>query len=244
MPFANRRCGYATIFSGAEAGRRGVKRIDGFPVYRVAKKLLNSPLRSAFDLHIERPEHVPSTGPLIVVANHRSFMDSIFLALVVHRPVRFLAKAEYFDDRRTAWLFRALGQIPVRRGSPGGAKRALDEACKVLEAGGVVGLYPEGTRSRDGRLHAGNLGAARLSVLTGAPILPVGLIGTEAVQSPDQRLPRLGKRVYVRFGRLIRPDGEANPRAQLRDLTHQMMSDIAALCGQTYARRERAFANA
>jgi 1-acyl-sn-glycerol-3-phosphate acyltransferase len=186
---------------------------------------------------VERLDHVPTDGPLIVVANHRSFMDSIFLAMVVRRPVAFLAKAEYFDKRRTAWLFRAMGQIPVRRGSPGGAKRAMDAACEVLEAGGVIALYPEGTRSRDGQLHAGNLGAARLAVATGAPILPVGLIGTEAVQAPDQRLPRFGKRVQVKFGQVIRPDGDANPRAQLRDLTHKMMSDIGSLCGQTYVRR-------
>ncbi len=211
-------------------------RNEGPRVYRIAKRLLNRPLRSAFDLHVERPDRVPSTGPLIVVANHRSFMDSIFLAMVVDRPVAFLAKAEYFDKRRTAWIFRAMGQIPVRRGSPAGARGALQEATDVLAAGGVVGLYPEGTRSRDGQLHRGNLGAARLAMATGAPILPIGLIGTAGVQAPDQLLPRLGKRVQVRFGQLINPDKAAEPRAQLRDLTHRMMSDIGALCGQTYAR--------
>jgi 1-acyl-sn-glycerol-3-phosphate acyltransferase len=199
--------------------------------------LLDRPLRAAFDVRVDRAERVPSTGPLIVVANHRSFMDSIFLPLVFERPIAFLAKAEYFDDRRTAWLFRATGQIPVRRGSPSGARHALQSACDVLHAGGVVGLYPEGTRSRDGLLHSGNLGAARLAVATGAPILPVGLIGTDSVQAPDQRLPRLGKRVEIRFGQPIVPDVASDPRAQLRDLTHQMMSDIAALCGQAYVRR-------
>lgn len=220
-------------------------RTDGPIAYRAAKRLLTRPLRSAFDLHVERSDRVPSSGPVIVVANHRSFMDSIFLPIVIERPIAFLAKAEYFDDRRTAWLFRATGQIPVRRGSPAGARSALNAASDALNAGGVVGLYPEGTRSRDGQLQSGNLGAARLAIATGAPILPVGLIGTDEVQAPDQRLPRLGKRVEVRFGEPIVPDVASNPRAQLRDLTHQMMSDIAALCGQTYVRRRaQALANA
>jgi 1-acyl-sn-glycerol-3-phosphate acyltransferase len=202
----------------------------------VAKRLVAPALRSAVDLRVERSDRVPATGGVIVVANHRSFMDSIFLATVLDRPVTFLAKAEYWDDRRTAWLFQATGQIPVRRGSPAGARSALDAATEVLRAGGVIGLYPEGTRSRDGQLHAGNLGAARLALATGAPIVPVGLIGTDAVQAPGQRLPRLGRRVDMRFGEpiLTLRDGS---RAQLVDLTHRVMSEIGSLCGQTYARR-------
>src|SRR5437879_12063781 len=116
--------------------------------YRLAKAMLGRPLRSAYDVEVEGTDHLPA-GPVILAANHRSFMDSVFLALVVDRPVSFLAKAEYFDRRRTAWLFRATGQIPLRRGSPSGARRALDEALEVLAHGGTVGVYPEGTRSRD-----------------------------------------------------------------------------------------------
>jgi 1-acyl-sn-glycerol-3-phosphate acyltransferase len=199
--------------------------------------MLNRPLRAAFDLRVEGADRVPAAGPVILVANHRSFMDSIFLPLVVDRPIAFLAKAEYFDDRRTAWLFRAMGQIPVRRGSPAGARAALQAARAVLDAGRVVGLYPEGTRSRDGQLASGNLGAARLAIATGAPVLPVGLIGTDRVQRPDQRLPRPGHVVEVRFGKPIVPDVAASERRQLSELTHQLMSDIASLCGQPYERR-------
>jgi 1-acyl-sn-glycerol-3-phosphate acyltransferase len=162
-------------------------------------------------------------------------MDSVFLALVVDRPVSFLAKAEYFDRRATAWIFRSTGQIPLRRGSPAGARRALDAAHGVLAGGGVVGVYPEGTRSRDGRLHRGHLGPARLALASGVPIVPVGLLGTDIVQAPDQHLPRVGKRVAVRFGspfRVGRP--EANTSTHLRDVTTRMMTDIAALCGQEY----------
>jgi 1-acyl-sn-glycerol-3-phosphate acyltransferase len=205
--------------------------------YRMAKSLLRRPLRSAYEIEVDGTGNLPCRGPVVLAANHRSFMDSVFLALVVDRPLSFLAKAEYFDSRRTAWLFRATGQIPVRRGSPAGARRALDAALAVLNGGGIIGVYPEGTRSRDGMLHRGNLGPARLAIAAGAPLVPVGLVGTEAVQPPGQRLPRLRKSVTVRFGSPIWPDGEpANHRAQLRTLTDQLMSDIADLSGQ---RRQR-----
>lgn len=211
----------------------------GTPGYRVAKRLLARPLRASFDLAIEGAANVPSVGPCIVVANHRSFMDSIFLASVLERPLTFLAKAEYWDNPRTAWLFKATGQIPVRRGSPAGARLAMDAASKVLLRGGAIGLYPEGTRSRDGQLKAGNLGAARLAIATGAPIIPVGLIGTDAVQAPDQRVPRMGRRVEMRIGAPILQLATDNPRAQAVELTHSMMREIARLCGQTYERRAR-----
>src|SRR5437879_2987487 len=167
--------------------------------YRLAKAVLGRPLRSAYDIEVDGAGGLPDGGA-ILAANQRSFMDSVFLALVVDRPVSFLAKAEYFERRRTAWMFRSTGQIPLRRGSPAGARRALETANQVLCDGGLVGVYPEGTRSRDGRLHRGPLGPARLALSSRAPIVPVGLLGTEQVQAPDQRLPRIRKPVTVRFG--------------------------------------------
>jgi len=205
--------------------------------YRLAKALLSRPMRRSYDIEVDGVGGLPR-GPAILAANHRSFMDSVFLALVVDEPVSFLAKAEYFDDRRTAWIFRATGQIPLRRGSPAGARKALDAARDVLSDGGVVGVYPEGTRSRDGRLHRGHLGPARLALASGAPIVPVGLLGTERVQSPDRHLPRLGQRVAVRFGLPFRVEPrETNERAHLRKVTDRMMTDIAGLCGQEYVDR-------
>lgn len=202
--------------------------------YRLVKALLSRPLRRFYDVEVEGDARLPD-GPVVLAANHRSFMDSIFLALVVDRPVRFLAKAQYFERRRTAWIFRSLGQIPLSRGDPGKARRAVDAALGVLAQGGVVGIYPEGTRSRDGMLHRGTLGAARLAATSGAPILPIGLVGTNEVQAPDQRLPRMGKRVAVRFGKPVglQPQS-AGSRAQLRDATDGVMADIADLCGQPY----------
>jgi 1-acyl-sn-glycerol-3-phosphate acyltransferase len=214
-----------------------MNRVSGPRGYRLAKRLLSRPLRRAYGIEVDGIDRVPE-GPSILAANHRSFMDSVFLALVVDRPVSFLAKAEYFDRRRTAWLFRSTGQIPLRRGSPRDARRALDAAAEVLAEGGVVGIYPEGTRSRDGLLHRGTLGPARLAATSGAPIVPIGLVGTEAVQAPDQRLPRVGKRVIVRFGSPVRFDPqEAHHRSRLRDKTDGMMADIAALSGQQYVDR-------
>ena len=212
-------------------------RRSGLSVYRLAKTLLRGPLGHAYDIEVEGIGGVPG-GPVILAANHRSFMDSVFLALVVDRPVSFLAKAEYFDRRPTAWIFRSTGQIPLRRGSAAGARAALDAARGVLSGGGVVGVYPEGTRSRDGLLHRGHLGSARLASASGAPIVPVGLLGTDKVQLPGQQLPRVGKRVGIRFGSPLRvghPDTNLN--SHLREVTDRMMSDIAALCGQEYIDR-------
>lgn len=208
---------------------------DSIPIgYRVAKAVLGRPLRWAYDIRVEGAGNLPP-GPVILAPNHRSFMDSLFLALAVDRPVTFVAKAEYFDNRRIAWMFRSTGQIPLRRGSPSGARQALQAAGAVLSSGGTVGIYPEGTRSRDGLLHKGRLGPARLAVASGVPIVPVGLIGTDQVQSPQQRLPRVGKRIVVRFG----PPRWSKPSTgrALRELTDQVMADIAGLCGQAYEGR-------
>jgi 1-acyl-sn-glycerol-3-phosphate acyltransferase len=212
-----------------------MERASGAVGYRLARAALCRPLRRAYDIEVDGIARVP-VGPAILAANHRSFMDSVFLALVMDRPVSFLAKAEYFDRRRTAWIFRSTGQIPLRRGNPAAARRALDEALEVLDRGGIVGIYPEGTRSRDGRLHRGNQGAVQLAAISGAPLVPIGLIGTEAVQAPHQRLPRPGRQVSVRVGTPLWLDrAVADHRADLRDLTHRLMNDIAALCGEEYA---------
>jgi 1-acyl-sn-glycerol-3-phosphate acyltransferase len=201
-------------------------------VYRLAKAILRRPLHRLYDITVEGQDVLPD-GPLILAANHRSFMDSVFLALVVDRPVSFLAKAEYFDDGRVAWFFRSTGQIPVRRGSPAGARKAFDEADFVLAGGGVVGVYPEGTRSRDGKLQRGKLGPARLAATSGAPLVPIGLIGTDVVQPPGRRLPRIGKKVAIRFGSPRWLDATAaSDRRQLRDATDGLMAEVAQLCGQ------------
>ena len=203
--------------------------------YRLARAVLKPPLRTAFRLQVSDGHHVPGAGPVIVAANHRSFMDSLFLAGALARPVSFLAKAEYFERPPTAWAMRATGQIPLRRGSPAGARQAIQAALGVLGQGRVVGVYPEGTRSRDGRLHRGRFGPARLAAASGAPIVPVGLVGTEAVQAPGQALPHLGGRVSVRFGAplWVEPEVSAD-RLAMREVTGRVMREIGLLCGQDY----------
>ena len=237
-PPVTRRCEHRRVGVFGEWGPRMHATSSGTRLYRLARNVLAPALRAAYDIDIEGRSHIPAVGPVVLAPNHRSFMDSLFVPAAVPRPVSFLAKAEYFDKRTTAWMFRATGQIPVRRGSPAGARQALAAAREVLDGGGIVGIYPEGTRSRDGLLHRGNLGPARLAFATNTPIIPVGLIGTAEVQAPDKRLPRVGQPVAVRFGAPIWPDlGVANQRVYLRELTEELMHRIASLCEQEYVSR-------
>ncbi|MHB8463795.1 MAG: lysophospholipid acyltransferase family protein [Acidimicrobiales bacterium] len=204
--------------------------------YRAAKAALGPALRFAYRVDVEGLENVPSDEGVILAANHRSFMDSIFLALATPQPVAFVAKAEYFERPATRWIFNATGQIPLHRGSPSAARNALAAATDVLAKGGTVGIYPEGTRSRDGKLHRGNLGPARLAAATDAAIVPVGLIGTDQVQLPEERLPHLFRHVTVRFGSPVRVGAapEAKQLARLRAVTDGLMADIASLSGAEY----------
>jgi 1-acyl-sn-glycerol-3-phosphate acyltransferase len=136
----------------------------------------------------------------VLAANHQSFCDSFFLPLALHRRLTYVAKAEYFDNWRTAWFFRASGQIPMQREGGDASQRALDTATKVLNGGGLLGIYPEGTRAPDPRLHKGHTGVARLALRCDVPIIPVGLVGTRAVQPPGTRLMRPFHAVTIRFG--------------------------------------------
>jgi 1-acyl-sn-glycerol-3-phosphate acyltransferase len=206
-------------------------------LYWVVKAVLTPIIRVCFRVKIEGRENVPKQGPIILASNHRSFLDSIFLPAVLRRRVTFVAKAEYFDDPKSAWFFRGVGQIPIRREGGSASERALASATEVLEGGGVFAIYPEGTRTRDGYLHRGHTGVARLSLRTGTAIVPVGLIGTDDVQPVDKRMPRLFRRVVIRFGTPLEPDrfGEyEQERLALRDLTDEVMFEIAQLSGYEY----------
>ncbi|MDQ1534069.1 MAG: 1-acyl-sn-glycerol-3-phosphate acyltransferase [Actinomycetota bacterium] len=207
-------------------------------LYWVIKIVLTPILRVFVRIRVEGKEHVPRSGPVILAANHRSFLDSIFIPLVIRRRVTFVAKAEYFDDKRVAWFFRGVGQIPIRREGGSASERALQSATEVLEGGGVFGIYPEGTRTRDGMLHRGHTGVARLALRTGAPIVPVGLVGTDAVQPVDSKLPRLFKPVRIRFGEpldLRHYEGRHDDRLALRDVTDEVMFEVGQLCGYEYS---------
>jgi 1-acyl-sn-glycerol-3-phosphate acyltransferase len=206
-------------------------------LYWVVKGTLTPVLRAGYRIHVEGKEHVPRRGAAILAANHRSFLDSIFLPLVVPRRVTFVAKAEYFDDPKTAWFFRGVGQIPIRREGGDASERALASAMDVLQAGGVFGIYPEGTRTRDGYMHRGHTGVARLALRSGAPIIPVGLIGTDEVQPTDKKMPKLFKRVAIRFGQALPPqryEGRDRDHLALREYTDEVMYEIGQLSGYEY----------
>jgi 1-acyl-sn-glycerol-3-phosphate acyltransferase len=188
-------------------------------------------------VRVEGRDNVPRHGPVILAANHRSFLDSIFIPLAVPRRVTFVAKAEYFDDPKTAWFFRGCGQIPIRREGGSASERALASATEVLAKGQVFGIYPEGTRTRDGYLHRGHTGIARLALRNNVPVVPIGLVGTDEVQPIDARMPKLFRRVTIRFGEPIDPtryEGGANDRLALRELTDEVMYEIAQLSGYEY----------
>src|SRR3954452_15543569 len=169
-------------------------------MYWVLKALLTPILRFLFRVRVEGAENLPKKGPAILAINHLSFSDSIFLPLVLRRRMTFVAKAEYFEDKKTARFFRAVGQIPIKRGGGSASLRALESAQEVLEQGGLFGIYPEGTRSPDGRLYKGHTGVARLAVQTKAPVLAVAMIGTREAQ-PIGHMPRLFMPITIRISR-------------------------------------------
>ncbi len=168
--------------------------------YWILKVVLSPVFYLLWRVKIEGREHVPTSGPAVLAANHQSFCDSFFLPLAVHRRVTYVAKAEYFDNWRTAWFFRAAGQIPMQRSGGDASQRALDTATDVLNGGGLLGIYPEGTRAPDLRLHKGHTGVARLALRCDVPIIPVGIVGTRAVQPPGSRIMRPFHSVTIRFG--------------------------------------------
>jgi 1-acyl-sn-glycerol-3-phosphate acyltransferase len=187
-------------------------------------------------------EHVPSTGPVILASNHLSFIDSIAIPIVAPRRVTYLAKAEYFTAPGIGgWLskalFSALGALPVERGTQRAAQAALDPALGVLDEGGAFGIYPEGTRSRDGRLARGKTGVAWLALTADCPVVPVAVAGTDRVQPIGARWPRL-RRISVTFGEpLAFPEhrGEAGKGRARREVTDRIMTAIAELSGQEKA---------
>jgi 1-acyl-sn-glycerol-3-phosphate acyltransferase len=206
-------------------------------LYWIIKAILTPILRLLYRIQIDGRDRVPPRGPVILAANHRSFMDSLFLPLVIRRRVTFVAKAEYFDDKKTAWFFRGVGQIPIRREGGSASERALAAATEVLERGGVFAIYPEGTRTRDGFLHRGHTGAARLALRTGAPIVPAGMIGTDEINPIGRKIPRLFRTVSIKFGAPITVDryaGREHDRLVLRQITDEVMFEIQQLSGYEY----------
>ena len=188
---------------------------------------------------VEGLDHVPATGPVILASNHLSFVDSVVIPCVVPRKVVFLAKSDYFNGSgvkgavQRAW-FGGLGMLPVDRDDSRAALASLDTALEVLARGEAFGIYPEGTRSRDGRLYRGRTGVAHLALTAGCAVVPVGLIGTEQIQPVGSNRPRLAD-VTVRFGKPLDFAGQyadvPTGRAR-REVTDAVMAAIQELTGQ------------
>ncbi|WP_329460388.1 lysophospholipid acyltransferase family protein [Streptomyces sp. NBC_01497] len=212
-------------------------------IYGAMKVSLGGSLKLAFRPWVEGIENIPCEGPAILASNHLSFSDSFFLPAVLDRKVTFIAKAEYFTSpgvkgKLTAAFFKGMGQLPVdRSGARGAGEAAINSALKVLDRGDLFGIYPEGTRSPDGRLYRGKPGGlARVALLSGAPVIPVAMIDTEKIQPPGKVVPKL-MRPGIRIGRPLdftRYLGMENDRFIHRSVTDQVMYEIMRLSGQEY----------
>ena len=206
-------------------------------LYPVARAILAPLFRTGWRTYVRGADNLPTDGPAIVCPNHTSVIDSFLLPSVLPRRITFVGKAEYLDDWKTKHLFPALGMIPIDRSGGDASTRALDAAAGVLGRGELFGIYPEGTRSRDGKLRKGHTGPARLALRTGAPLVPVGIIGTRDIQPPGASTPRPFRPCEIRIGRPIEVahyTDRVGDRLVLRQLTDELMYEIRALSRQEY----------
>jgi 1-acyl-sn-glycerol-3-phosphate acyltransferase len=220
--------------------------------YYVLKYVLLGPLlKLVFRPRIEGLEHVPDTGPAIIAGNHLSFSDHFLMPAVLKRRITFLAKAEYFTGpgikgRLTAFFFRSAGQIPVDRSGKDAGQAAIREGLGVLGKGELLGIYPEGTRSHDGRLYKGKVGVAVMALKAGVPVIPCAMIGTFEAQPPGKVVPNIHP-VVIRFGEPLdfsRYAGMENEKAILRAVTDEIMYAILSLSEQEYVDQYAAVAKA
>ncbi|GGK26256.1 1-acyl-sn-glycerol-3-phosphate acyltransferase [Streptomyces camponoticapitis] len=213
--------------------------------YYVLKYVLLGPLlRLLFRPRIEGLEHIPADGAAILAGNHLSFSDHFLMPAIIKRRITFLAKAEYFTGpgikgRLTASFFRGVGQIPVDRSGKEAGQAAIREGLGVLAKGELLGIYPEGTRSHDGRLYKGKVGVAVMAIRAQVPVVPCAMVGTFEIQPPGQKIPSI-KRVTIRFGEPLdfsRYAGLENQKAAVRAVTDEIMYAILGLSGQEYVDR-------
>jgi 1-acyl-sn-glycerol-3-phosphate acyltransferase len=212
-------------------------RQEGPDLYRVFRSVLRPAVKTFWKPTVIGLEHIPRGGPALLAANHISVLDSVFMIPTLPRRITYIGKAEYLDSWKTKYFFEGLGAIPVDRSGGDAAAAALEAAVRVLEAGGLFGIFPEGTRTRDGFLHRGKTGVARLAMRTGAPIIPMGLRGLDEIQPPDAKFPRPFRHWEVRIGKPLYParyGNDPNDNLALRALTDETMYEISQLSGQTY----------
>ena len=210
--------------------------------YWLLKYIVLGPiLRLLFRPQVEGRDNVPSDGPAIIASNHLSFCDSIFMPLMVRRKITFVAKAEYFTGKGIKGFliksfFVGTGTIPVDRSGGHAAQAAMDTGLRILRSGQLFGIYPEGTRSPDGRLYRGKTGVARLALESGAPVVPVAMLNSDIVQPPGRIRPKI-MRVKIRFGEPMdfsRYAGQAGDRFVERAVTDEIMYELMELSGREY----------
>lgn len=212
-------------------------------LYTIGQLTVGPALKLFLRPRIEGLENIPRTGGAIFAANHLSVADEYFLGAAVPRHIAFWAKSEYFKGSGvrgwfTRFVLTGLGAIPVERAGGRAAMAAFDAAIPALKGGDLIALYPEGTRSPDGRLYRGRTGVARLALAAGVPVIPVGTIGTQKVQPIGARMPRLGvEPATIRFGKPLLFTGRPDDPATLREITDEVMSAIQKLTGQDYVPR-------
>jgi 1-acyl-sn-glycerol-3-phosphate acyltransferase len=202
--------------------------------YKASHVTIGPLLRGLWRVKATGVENVPRTGPAILASNHLSYMDHYFLPAVVPRQIFFISKAQHFDVPVQRWLFEQWGVIPLKRGE--GDNEAFARSLQLLSEGKLFGIYPEGTRSTDGRLHKGRTGVARLALMAKVPILPVGMVGTDKVLPKGRNVPKLRK-VEAHIGKPLdfsQHFGMENDRKVTRDITDQVMLAIRDLSGQEY----------
>jgi 1-acyl-sn-glycerol-3-phosphate acyltransferase len=211
-------------------------------LYEIMKHaVLGPPLMALYRPTVEGLEHIPEDGPAILASNHLSFSDSFFLPLVVDRRITFLAKSDYFTGPGLrGWLtkqfFSGVGQVPIDRSGGRASMAAIDTGVGVLREGNLLGIYPEGTRSPDGRLYRGRTGPARMALAAPAPVIPVAMIGTEQIQPTGQKIPNIYP-LTIRIGAPLdfsRYAGMEEDRFVLRSMTDEIMYELMELSGQEY----------
>ncbi len=210
--------------------------------YWLLKRVILGPiLNLLFRPRVEGLENLPETGPAILASNHLSFSDSIFLPLASPRRITFLAKAEYFTGRGikgrlTKAFFAGVGQVPIDRSGGAASEAAVRKGLEILGQGELLGIYPEGTRSPDGRLYRGKTGIARMALEAGAPVIPVAMIDTFDVQPTGKLIPKI-QRIGIRIGEPLdfsRYEGLSTDRFVLRSITDEIMYELMQLSGQEY----------
>jgi 1-acyl-sn-glycerol-3-phosphate acyltransferase len=215
-------------------------RVPGMPdaprMYRTLKRVLPPLVNPYLHLQVEGIENIPDRAPAILASNHLSFIDSIVLPMNISRPVYYLGKADYWDSWRTRWFFKGTGVVPVHRGGGEKSEASLTTGIEILSRGELLGIYPEGTRSPDGRLYRGKTGPVRMALEADVPIVPCAVAGTDQAMPSGRYVPKR-EPVSVRYGQPLDLSRYRDRRTDpfvLRSATDELMYEIMMLSGQEY----------